>query len=566
LPNTALSQPALAGLLTRATTGRRPWLILPLLCLLLWLPGLFTVPPTDRDESRFAQATKQMLETHDYVRIRNGAAARNQKPIGIYWLQLPFAAAARALHLAAANPIWPYRLPSLLGALAAVLATYGLGRRLTSPPAALLAAAFLAASLVLSVEAHTAKTDAALLAATTLAMFVLSRAWLAPAALGRGAALLFWAALGAAILIKGPIAPMVCALTALWLAIADRQRGPPRWLRALRPRSGVALLLLIVLPWFIAIGLATHGRFFAQSVGGDLAGKLAAGDDAHAAPIGYHLLLLPLLMFGGGAAALAAIPSVWRARRTPETRFLIAWIVPSWAVFELAATKLPHYTLPLYPAVALLAAGWMLAPPSRAGLWSRCTVCLTILTALLIGAAAAALPVIVQPGWTASDLLGLPVLALAAALIWLMARAWPDQRRATLLALLAAPLLNAWLFGVELPSLSALWIAPRVQAALQAHWPNGRPAGASFAALGFAEPSLMFLCGTDTHLLNSTDAAAATLTAAPGNVLLADQRDLPSLTAALRKRGAQATPFATIAGYNYSRGKRVVLVLLQAGA
>ena len=99
--------------------ARRPRLLVTLFCLLLWTPGIFTLPPGDRDESRFAQASKQMLETGDFVRIMNGAEPRNRKPIGIHWLQAPFAAAAQAVGLAHDNPIWPYRIPSLLGALVA---------------------------------------------------------------------------------------------------------------------------------------------------------------------------------------------------------------------------------------------------------------------------------------------------------------------------------------------------------------------------------------------------------------------------------------------------------------
>ena len=45
-----------------------------------------------------------MLETGDFVRIMNGTEPRNRKPIGIYWLQLPFAAAARATGVAIAQP------------------------------------------------------------------------------------------------------------------------------------------------------------------------------------------------------------------------------------------------------------------------------------------------------------------------------------------------------------------------------------------------------------------------------------------------------------------------------
>ena len=58
------------------------------------------------------------------------------------------------------------------------------------------------------------------------------------------------------------------------------------------------------------------------------------------------------------AAPLAAVaaPAVWRHRREPTTRFLLAWVVPCWIVFELVVTKLPHYVLPLYPAIAILIA------------------------------------------------------------------------------------------------------------------------------------------------------------------------------------------------------------------
>ncbi len=186
------------------------------------------MPPGDRDESRFAQATKQMNETGDYVRIMNGAVPRNRKPIGIYWLQAPFAAAAGP---GLANPIWPYRVPSLLGGLAAVLATYGPGCAWPAAVAAALAGAMLAGCVILTVEVHIAKTDAALLGATTLAMAVLGRAWLG-APVRRRQAALFWLAMGAGILLKGPITPMVAGLAAATLCVWERRAG---WLAALRP-------------------------------------------------------------------------------------------------------------------------------------------------------------------------------------------------------------------------------------------------------------------------------------------------------------------------------------------
>ena len=163
---------------------RRPRLALVLLCLLLWLPGFFTLPATDRDEARFAQATKQMVDTGDYVRIRVGEEERNKKPAGIHWLQ------AASVHLveaaASGHPpatIWAYRIPSLLGGMLAVLATFHWGRSLVGRRAAFLAAAMLASSLVLVAEAHIAKTDAALLATIAAAMGLFAQAYLRPGAI-----------------------------------------------------------------------------------------------------------------------------------------------------------------------------------------------------------------------------------------------------------------------------------------------------------------------------------------------------------------------------------------------
>src|SRR5437762_9157261 len=103
--------------------GVRPYLLLAGLCLLLYLPGIAAIPPLDRDEARFAQATRQMLETGDFLRIRFQDEARNKKPAGIHWLQ---AAAVSAFAGPDSNAIWPYRLPSIIGALGAVLLTFAL--------------------------------------------------------------------------------------------------------------------------------------------------------------------------------------------------------------------------------------------------------------------------------------------------------------------------------------------------------------------------------------------------------------------------------------------------------
>lgn len=524
----------------------RPRLLLVVLALALLLPGLFVLPPTDRDEARFAQATKQMIETGDFVRIMNGAVPRNRKPIGIYWLQAPFAAAARATGVAQANPIWPYRLPSLLGALAAVLATYEAGLALLGARAALLGALLLAGTVLLTVEAHIAKTDAALLAATTIAAAGLARAW--AGRLSAGGAAAFWVALGAGILLKGPVTPMVVGLTALAAALSARRWG---WLRALRPGWGLPLMLAVAAPWFIAIGLATHGAFFRDAVGGDLGRKLTGGEETHGGPPGLHLLLLPLLAFpatipvlSGLATALAA---AWRRRLEWGARFLLCWLVPAWLVFELTPTKLPHYPLPLYPALCLLGGAWLAsgaAPAAMARL-------LLGLATLILGAGALALPLVLH----ASPLWGLPALAASLAA---GAFAW---RGRILPALGMAAALHAALLAIELPALHALWIAPRAVALLRHAWPAWRADGLGLVAGGFAEPSLMFLAGTWTELPALGEGAAAALATHRGGAALIERHILPDFEAAAARRGMALRRMGEVEGFNYSRGRTVELTL-----
>src|SRR5580765_4718804 len=108
-----------------AAVLQRPLATLFLLCLLAWLPGFFTLPALDRDESRFAQASKQMLETGNFIDIQQGYEKRYKKPVGIYWMQAATTAAIDAVrgnHVH--DDIWTYRTVSFLGAFAAVALTY----------------------------------------------------------------------------------------------------------------------------------------------------------------------------------------------------------------------------------------------------------------------------------------------------------------------------------------------------------------------------------------------------------------------------------------------------------
>src|SRR5580704_4823457 len=180
--------------------------------LLLFLPGFFNIPPIDRDEARFAQATKQMVETGDFVDIRFQDDVRYKKPIGIYWLQAAAVETASALGLPGAQlRIWLYRVPSLIGAIGAVLLTYWTALAFVTRRGAILAGLIMGSSVLLGVEARLAKTDAMLLLTVVAAMGAMARVYLSwqrgedPAHPPWAWPAIFWTALAGGILLKGPL-------------------------------------------------------------------------------------------------------------------------------------------------------------------------------------------------------------------------------------------------------------------------------------------------------------------------------------------------------------------------
>src|SRR6185312_8965333 len=329
-----------------------------LLCgALFFLPGFFNIPPIDRDEARFAQATKQMVETGDFVDIRFQDEVRYKKPVGIYWLQAASVETARALGLPRAQiRIWLYRVPSLIGAIGAVLLTYWAALAFVTRRSAILAGLIMCSTVLLGVEARLAKTDAMLLLTVIAAMGALARIYLPwqrrgnldrPSWVYPG---IFWTALAGGILLKGPLILMFVGLTIGAVTILDRSAS---WLKRLQPVWGLMWMLVLVMPWFVAIFLRAGDTFFADSIGGDMLSKLAA-QESHGAPPVTYLLLFWITFWPGAPLAGMAAPAIWRARREPAVQFLLAWLIPSWIVFELVLTKLPHYVLPLYPAIAIL--------------------------------------------------------------------------------------------------------------------------------------------------------------------------------------------------------------------
>ena len=506
------------------------------LMLVLAMPGFFTLPPIDRDEVLFSQASAQMLASGDFVDIRFGDAPRYKKPVGIYWLQ-----AAAAAITGQPGEIWSYRLVSLLGALIAAGFTWGIARLVMPGEFAVLAAVALGASLLLGAEARLAKTDAMLLAATMAGQYVLARGFLP---LGRAQrpelslplALAFWGYQAAAVLIKGPIGPMVAASTLAGICVARRDFAV---LRALRPWWGILLLLALAAPWFVAISVKSDGAFWAASLGRDMFQKIASVKESHGAPPGSYLALVWITFWPGSMLLAAGLPALWRGRGEALMAFAAGWVVPVWLVFELTATKLVHYVLPTYPALAILAA-WALWQGGKRHLWLAAlpgVLPLVLLAAIRVQAGQ--LGAVLFWGFWA----GAVALVLALALIlWAYRR---GEAVAMALALAVGGLALSAAVYPALARLEVLWPAKPL-AAIAAAYP-----GCGLVVAGYAEPSLVFLTGNRVRFVGPEAALLGFF--APGCQVIAMAR--------ADAVGLLAVPVAQVQGLDLGSGRQADLLV-----
>ncbi len=548
----------LEGELARLSRTWRGPALAALVAFLAGLPGLVAVPPLDRDESRFAQATAQMLESHDFVVIRYQDEPRFKKPVGIHWLQ---AASVSLFSNSEDRAIWAYRIPSLLGAMLAAAACAWGAAAFFGGPAAMLAGAMLGTTFLLSTEALIAKTDATLCGATTLAMAALARIYAeaheGPAA-GKRAWLLFWLGISIGTLVKGPVTPMVAGLAILALVAWDRKA---RWLGRLNWIWGLILLVAIVGPWAGAVTVATDGGFWSAALGGDLAPKLAGGQETHGAPPGYHTLLAPLLLFPMTLLLPAAAVTAWTRWREPGVRFAIAWLVPTWLVFEALPTKLVHYTLPVYGALAWLAAAALTTQIGPRTRWTG-----ALLAGLFGVLLAFATFYLVKLYGDVTDLpFAIPAaLLLAAAGVtggYLLVRKSSSAALVTALGLGLTG--HAALAAGLAPRLSPLWLSARIEKAMAKAQllPEQGIADAPVTVSGYAEPSLVFALGTPTELAGPEDAAQAIYEHRPAVV---EQRQDADFEKALSVYQAKAHLVATVKGLDYSDGKKMILRIYDA--
>lgn len=339
----------------------------------------------DEDEPRFAAIAEAMLVSGDWIVPRYNDTLAVDKPVLMHWCMAACYAVFGVSEFSA-------RLPSVIATLLTALALLRVGTQWFNTPTGIIAALAYVGCLLVGIESHAATPDAILTAVCTWATVLVAEAILplpgrtAPVRMTVARAAIVGGLLGLGVLCKGPIGfvgPLAVLMPwAWWLAVADRMSGRgqsqptfqslaadtmPATLRALTTtRLGIVTLatLAVALPWYVVVGIRTDGAwpvgfFFIHNIG-----RAAAAMESHGGGIWYH----PVTMLVGFYPWSCFLPFsmvlvAWRIfHRTQAAKpvfvngLLLLWIVVWVAGFSVAATKLPNYVMPAYPAAALLVA------------------------------------------------------------------------------------------------------------------------------------------------------------------------------------------------------------------
>ena len=554
--------------------------IVGILTLIFILPGLSSIPPLDRDEARFSQASKQMLEDKNYVVIKFQEELRSKKPIGIYWLQIASAS------IFGKDNIISYRAPNIFSTIILIIVfstfVYSISFRYfnlnisSSLTFSFFSSLVMATLLGLSIEIKQAKTDTVLLTLCTVQQLIFWKiysygkeswnkykhheyVWLTR---------LFWLIIALGILVKGPISPLLFTMTLLSICILDRfveKEWNLSWLNLFLWFQGLLIVSIITLPWIYLAWQATDGHLILDAINKDFLIKLRSGQENHWGPFGSHLFLL-LLTFWPMVlllpfAARACLD--WKHERL--IRFLISWIIPFWIILELTPTKLPHYILPVVPGLILLILIGISSPPSGNIKFSKINkffravvVIFTLLLALSL--------VYVSLNFSSKILIF--ILSIVLSFIMITSIIFGNifflneskYKLSPLFGMLIlAGICNIFVFSYIFPNLDKIHITPKIKNYIDSL--EFRPD--TIVATGYHEPSLIFSLGRDTLLL-SPEEAALVLVEGDNTLAIVEDRTHTEVKKILNKFENKIVYLTSLDGFNLAKGQKIKIHIMKS--
>lgn len=327
----------------------RPALAIFAFSLLLFCSGTWILPLTDRDEPRFAEASREMLQRGDYIVPHFNGDYRFDKPPLIYWAQM-------ACYKLLGENAFAARVPSTLFAAGTSLLIFFWAGRFAKPPTALAAAVIFTTSLQMLANAHLATADMPMI------FFTAAAAWSGWELSRPDAARKWWwifhASLALGFLAKGPVAwlPVGGLLLGKWLRPKEFNFSLPRF------AAGMVLTLTIIAVWGIPALIATNGEFLTVGIGHHVIFRSVGVMESHGGNgLFQYILWLPFFFvtffFSFFPWSFRVPKSLWNwwPSRGSDTFgwYLLVQAGLVFLTFTFVRTKLPHYTLPAFPLIAI---------------------------------------------------------------------------------------------------------------------------------------------------------------------------------------------------------------------
>ena len=360
-----------------------------LISLVLLLAGNWILPLTDRDETRFAEASREMLQRADYVVPWFNGQWRFDKPILIYWCQ------SASYRLLGENP-FAARLPSALFTAATALLLVRWGRKISDAKTAFIAGAMFVTGLHVAAIGRVATADMAMVFFVTLAAWSgweLTRPEQPSRKLWW---LIFYVTLALGFLAKGPVAwlPLGGMILGRWLR-KDSYRLP--WAETI---AGLCLTSALAACWGIPALEQTNWQYLKVGLGEHVIHRSTGIIDSHGLKgIGGFIALLPLYFltffvsfFPWSTRVPGALRRWWPERsRDDACWYLLMQALIVFVAFSLVRTKLPHYTMPAFPCIALWLALQLRADDqSFAWFGKRFAAMIAVILVLTLGATSVA--------------------------------------------------------------------------------------------------------------------------------------------------------------------------------
>jgi len=527
--------------------------------MVLYLPGIFLLPALDRDETWYAEVTKEMLDEEDYFSLK----FCRYKPIASYWARI---ITIKALNLESPYPLWAYRLPSVLATMLSVFLVFNFIQKRVSRNYAIWASLGLATSFSLVSVSQVATTDALLLLTIVLMQFSLysiyNRYLAQQENLREIFSFWFWMFIGA--LIKGPVAPLVGFGTILALISYHRSFALLKSLKLFHFMIAGILALI----GYVALFGMDFINFAIEMYYADIHPKITTIQQSHGGFIGYFTLFAFITFWPISLLLPAAVMLVIKNRidllKSPLVIFLLSWIIPTWIVFELAPTKLPHYTLPTYPAMVILIT--YLLEKFALKQWPKVLI-------ICGGVLATILPIaLLFTGYFVNKYLGYQIplyqrylldIAGILSLYCIFKTIKQTSLNYLKLLLINAIFISTFTLTLLIPQIDGLWVARNVKEAIQQDYPAIIPA--NIAVINFSEPSIVFELSNKISFLHNEQAVSWLREKKEEAAIIVNEYNAAAFEELLSRDDIKISQTRELAGFNYSKGKKIKLIIYYFG-